>query len=90
MQYLEKGAEEGSRQCAFTLGSLYGQGELIPQDLRMAFYYLSLAALQGHMQSKRVLMIFANTHKEDYSQELSAAQAAFGKIENLRKLYKCI
>jgi TPR repeat protein len=90
IQYLEKGAEEGSRQCAFTLGSLYGQGELIPQDLRMSFYYLSLAALQGHMQSKRVLMIFANTHKEDYSQELSAAQATFGKIENLRKLYKSI
>lgn len=90
IQLLEKGAEEGSRQCAFTLGSLYGQGEFIPQDFKNAFYYLSLAALQGHEQAKRVLMIFANTYTENCDKELSAAQAQFGKIENLRKLYKSI
>ena len=90
IKLLEKGAEEGSRQCAFTLGSLYGQGEFIPQDFKKAFYYLSLAALQGHEQAKRVLMIFANTYTENCDEELSAAQSSFGKIENLRKLYKSI
>jgi hypothetical protein len=35
-------------------------------------------------------MIFAHTYAENCDEELSAAQAEFGKIENLRKLYKSI
>ena len=90
IKLLAAGAEEGSRQCAFTLGSLYGKGEFITQDLKKAFYYLSLAALQGHDHAKRVLIIFTHSHKENFDDELTAAQAQFGKIENMRKLYKCL
>jgi TPR repeat protein len=90
VKYLSVGAEEGSRQCAYTLGSLYGKGEFIPLDLKKSFYYLSLAALQGHDQAKRVLHIFVHSHKEDYSAEMSAAESQFGKIQNLRNLYKCL
>jgi len=90
IKLLAKGAEEGSRQCAFTLGSLYGKGEFISLDLKKAFYYLSLAALQGHDHAKRVLIIFTHSHKENFDAELSAAEAAVGKIENLRHLYKCL
>mgnify|MGYP000558882100 FL=1 len=90
VKLLTAGAEEGSRQCAYTLGSLYGKGEFIPQDLKKAFYYLSLAALQGHDQAKRVLHIFVHSHKENYDEEMSAAEATFGKIQNLRMLYKCL
>ena len=90
VKLLAMGAEEGSRQCAYTLGSLYGKGEFIPVDLKKSFYFLSLAALQGHDQAKRVLHIFVHTHKEDYDAEMSAAETTFGKIQNLRMLYKCL
>jgi len=90
IKYLSVGAEEGSRQCAYTLGSLYGKGEFIPLDLKKSFYYLSLAALQGHDQAKRVLHIFVHTHKENYDAEMTAAELQFGKIQNLRMLYKCL
>ncbi|QWE27127.1 sel1 repeat family protein [Polynucleobacter sp. AP-Ainpum-60-G11] len=90
IKFLAMGAQEGSRQCAYTLGSLYGKGEFVPQDLKKAFYYLSLAALQGHDQAKRVLHIFVHSHKEDYDAEMSAAEETFGKIQNLRMLYKCL
>jgi TPR repeat protein len=85
------GAEFGSRQSAFTIGSLYGKGEFIPQDKPKAFYFLALAAKMGHEQAKRVLIIFAHAHKgENFDAEMDAANVAFGKIENMRKLYKCI
>ena len=90
VKYLTIGAEEGSRQCAYTLGSLYGKGEFVPLDLKKAFYFLSLAALQGHDQAKRVLHIFVHTHKENYDAEMEAAERQFGKIQNLRLLYKCV
>jgi len=90
VKYLTKGAEEGSRQCAYTLGSLYGKGEFIPLDLKKSFYFLSLAALQGHDQAKRVLHIFVHSHKENYDAEMDQAQFQFGKIENMRMLYKCL
>ena len=89
-QLLAKGAEEGSRQAAYTLGGLYGKGEFITQDLNKAFYYLTLAALAKHDQAKRVLHIFQHAHKGDYSREFDAAEAQFWKIENMRRLYKCI
>jgi len=90
IKYLTVGANEGSRQCAFTLGSLYGKGEFIPLDLKKAFYFLSLAALQGHDQAKRVLHIFVHAHKENYDAEMEAAESQNGKIQNLRLLYKCV
>jgi TPR repeat protein len=90
VKYLTIGAEEGSRQCAYTLGSLYGKGEFIQQDLNKSFYFLSLAALQGHDQAKRVLHIFVHSHKENYEAEMTAAEIQNGKIENMRLLYKCL
>jgi len=90
VKYLTIGAEEGSRQCAYTLGSLYGKGEFIPQDLKKSFYFLSLAALQGHDQAKRVLHIFVHSHKENYDAEMEKAELQYGKIQNLRLLYKCV
>jgi hypothetical protein len=90
IRLLTIGAEEGSRQCAYTLGSLYGKGEFITQDLKKSFLYLSLAALAGHDQAKRVLHIFVHSHKENYDAEMDAAQMLYGKIENMRQLYKCL
>ena len=90
IKYLTIGAEEGSRQCAYTLGSLYGKGEFISLDLKKSFYFLSLAALQGHDQAKRVLHIFVHSHKENYDAQMEAAELQFGKIQNLRLLYKCV
>jgi hypothetical protein len=52
---------------------------------------LALAAKMGHEQAKRVLIIFAHAHKgENFDTEMDEANVAFGKIENMRKLYKCI
>jgi TPR repeat protein len=91
LELLSKGAESGSRQSAFTIGSLYGKGEFIPQDNSKAAYYLTLAAMMGHEQAKRVLAIFAHAHKnESFDREFDAANVKFGEIENLRKLYRCI
>ena len=91
LDYLAKGAEFGSRQSAYTLGSLYGKGEFIPQDKSKSVYFLMLASLMGHEQAKRVLAIFAHAHRgESFDTEVDAANIAFGKIENMRKLYKCI
>ena len=91
LQLLAMGAEFGSRQSAFTIGSLYGKGEFIPQDKSKAFYFLALAAKMGHEQAKRVLIIFTHAHKgENFDTEMDEANVAFGKIENMRKLYKCI
>jgi hypothetical protein len=45
----------------------------------------------GHEQAKRVLIIFAHAHPgENFDTELDEANNTFGKIENMRKLYKCI
>ncbi|QWD63848.1 tetratricopeptide repeat protein [Polynucleobacter sp. MWH-UH2A] len=89
-ELLAVGANEGSRQCAYTLGSLYGKGEFIAQDLKKAFYFLTLAALAKHDQAHRVLHIFQVTHKGDFTEQFDAAQNQFWKIENMRRLYKCI
>jgi hypothetical protein len=90
VELLTKGAEEGSRQCAYTLGSLYGKGEFIIQDLNKAFYFLTLAALAKHDQAHRVLHIFQHAHKGDYSKEFDAAELQYWKIEGTRRLYRCI
>lgn len=45
---LAKGAELGSRQAAYTLGSYYGKGEIVPVNYSKAFYYLTLASLAQH------------------------------------------
>lgn len=91
LELLSKGAEFGSRQSAFTIGSLYGKGEFIPQDKSKAVYFLTLASKLGHEQAKRVLIIFAHAHRgENFDPEVDAANITFGKIENMRRLYKCI
>jgi len=89
-ELLTKGAEEGSRQSAYILGSLYGKGELIAQDLSKAFYFLTLAAMAKHDQAHRVLHIFQHTHKGNYVQEFDAAEQQYFKIQNMRRTYKCI
>ena len=90
IQYLAKGAEEGSRQAAYTLGCLYEKGEFIPQDHRKACYYLVLATLAGHDQAHRVLIIFQHTNKGDYNKEFDEAELQYGRIKNMRRLYKCL
>ena len=87
---LAKGADLGSRQAAYTLGSYYGKGEIIPLDNNKAFYYLTLASLAQHDQAKRILVIMQHAVKEDYSKELHEAQVAYQKIQNLRQLYKLL
>ena len=44
-ELLAVGANEGSRRCAYTLGSLYGKGEFIAQDLKKAFYFFDLSGI---------------------------------------------
>ena len=87
---LAKGADLGSRQAAYTLGSYYGKGEIIPLDNNKAFYYLTLASLAQHDQAKRILVIMQHAVKEDYSKELQEAQVTYQKIQNLRQLYKLL
>jgi TPR repeat protein len=89
-ELLAVGANEGSRQCAYTLGSLYGKGEFITQDLKKAFYFLTLAALAKHDQAHRVLHIFQVTHKGDFTEQFEEAERQYWKIENMRRLYKCM
>jgi TPR repeat protein len=88
--YLAKGAEEGSRQAAYTLGCLYEKGEFIPQDHKRACYYLVLATLAKHEQAHRVLIMFQHANKGNYSKEFDAAEYQYGKIQNMRRLYKCL
>ena len=90
IELLTIGANEGSRQSAYTLGSLYGKGEFITQDLSKSYYFLTLAALAKHDQAHRVIHIFQNTHKGNYTEEFDAAERQYWKIENMRRLYKCI
>jgi TPR repeat protein len=90
VELLAIGADEGSRQCAYILGSFYGKGEFIPQDLKKSFYFLALAALAKHDQAHRVLHIFQATHKKNFTAEFDAAERQYWKIENARMLYKCI
>jgi len=89
-ELLAKGAEEGSRQSAYTLGSLYGKGEFIAQDLSKAFYFLTLAALGKHDQAHRVLHIFQHAYKGNYLIEFNAAEEQYRKNENMRKPYRVL
>jgi TPR repeat protein len=89
-ELLAKGAELGSRQAAYTLGSHYGKGEIIPADYRKAFFYLTLASLAFHDQAKRILLIMQHSVKEDFSEELERAQHLHAKIQNMRQLYKLL
>jgi TPR repeat protein len=90
VELLTKGAEEGSRQSAYILGSFYAKGELIKQDLSKAFYFLTLAAMAKHDQAYRVLHIFQHAHKGNYLIEFSAAEEQYQKIQNRHHLYRCI
>ena len=90
VELLTKGAEEGSRHCAYTLGSLFGKGEFIAQDLSKTFYFLTLAAMAKHDQAHRVLHIFQHAHKGNYVQEFDAAEELYLKIKNMHRTYKCI
>ena len=87
---LAKGAEEGSRQAAYTLGCLYENGEYIPQDHRKSCYYLVLATLAKHEQAHRILILFQHTNKGNYNKKFDAAELQYSKIENMRKLYKTL
>ena len=90
LDLLEKGAELGSRQAAFTVGGYYGKGEIVPVNHSKAFLYLTLASLQKHDQAKRVLLIMQHAVKEDFSRELDQAQHLYAKIQNMRQLYKLL
>jgi TPR repeat protein len=90
LELLEKGAEFGSRQAAYTVGSYYGKGEIVPVNHRKAFLYLTLASLEKHDQAKRILLIMQHAVKEDFSKELEQAQHMYSKIQNMRQLYKLL
>jgi TPR repeat protein len=90
VELLSKGAEEGSRQSAYTLGSLFGKGEFIAKDLNKAFYFLTLAAMAKHDQAHRVLHIFQHAYKGNYALEFDAAEEQYRIIQNMRRTYKCI
>ncbi|QWE22256.1 sel1 repeat family protein [Polynucleobacter sp. AP-Jannik-300A-C4] len=90
MDLLIKGAEEGSRQAAFTLGSIYTNGELVERNVKQGYYYLTLAAFAKHDQAKRALLIFEHAYRDNYSEEFAEAERQHWKIENMRRLYKCI
>jgi len=90
LELLEQGAELGSRQAAYTVGSYYGKGEIVPVNHRKAFLYLTLASLQKHDQAKRILLIMQHAVKEDFSKELEQAQHLYAKIQNMRQLYKLL
>jgi hypothetical protein len=49
-----------------------------------------LATLQKHDQAHRVLIMFQHANKGNYDKEFDAAEAQFGKIQNMRTLYKCV
>lgn len=87
---LTEGANNGSRQAAYTLGCLYEKGEFIPQDHKKACYFLVLATLAKHEQAHRVLIIFQHTNKGDFNAEFDAAERQHWKIEGMRRLYKCL
>jgi uncharacterized protein len=91
LELLAKGAEFGSRESAFTVGSLYGMGEFIPKNNSKAVYFLSLAAKLGHDQAKRVLILFGRAHPgKNFDKEIDAASAMFGKIKNMGYLNKLL
>jgi len=90
VELLTKGAEEGSRQSAYILGSFYAKGEFVAKDLSKAFYFLTLAAMAKHDQAYRVLHIFQHAYKGNYVQEFDAAERQYSKIQNMRFTYKCI
>ena len=87
---LSKGAEEGSRQSAYTLGCLYEKGEYIPQDHKKACYYLVLAKLAKHDQAHRILILFQHSNKANYNKEFDTAEQQYWRIENMRRIYKCL
>jgi TPR repeat protein len=91
LELLSKGAEFGSREAAFTVGSLYGMGEFIPKNHSKSVYFLSLAAKLGHDQAKRVLILFGRAHPgKNFDKEIDAATAMYGKIKNMGHLNKLL
>lgn len=90
LELLTKGAEEGSRQSAYILGTFYSKGEYIAQDLYKAFYFLTLAAMAKHDQAHRVLHIFQHAYKGNYVEEFDAAERRYQIIQNMRRAYRCI
>lgn len=90
IDYLTEGANLGSRQAAYILGCLYEKGEFIAQDHMKACYFLVLATLQKHDNAHRCLIILQHAVKANFSKPFSAAEKQHWKIENMRKLYKCV
>ena len=89
-ELLTMGAEEGSRQSAYILGTFYSKGDFIDQDLYKAFYFLTLAAMAKHDQALRVLHIFQHAYKGNYVEEFDAAEERYRVIQNMHRTYKCI
>ncbi len=80
---LERGAKAGSVECAFTLGKHYTQGDILKRDIPEAFKYLYLAALQGHEEAKRSLMVIQALHPKDpFEREQRAAKELLYRIQN--------
>ncbi|MBU3723955.1 MAG: sel1 repeat family protein [Burkholderiaceae bacterium] len=80
---LERGAKAGSVDCAFTLGKHYTQGDFLQRNIPEAFKFLYLAALQGHEEAKRSLMVIQALHPKDpFEQEQRAAKEMLYRIQN--------
>ncbi|MBU3724306.1 MAG: sel1 repeat family protein [Burkholderiaceae bacterium] len=82
-ELLEKGARAGSIEAAFTLGRLYTQGDVLRRDPSRGFLFLFLAAIQGHEDSKRALMVLQTMHAtEPFEREQKTAKEMLYRIKN--------
>ena len=80
---LERGAKAGSVDCAFVLGKHYTQGDVLRRDIPEAFKFLYLAAIQGHEEAKRSLMVIQALHPQDpFEREQRAAKEMLYRIQN--------
>jgi len=76
MYWSLKSAESGSVSSQKMLGAMYYLGDGVPKDLKKAYMWYKLAAVQGDPAAKKILDIITILLSED---ELRDAQALFFK-----------
>lgn len=90
VELLAKACEMGSRDAAYTLGSLHLKGEQLAKDESKAFVYLALAAILGHEKAKEACGLLQTMTRRDFKEELAAARKIEVQVHNYRSYFKAL
>jgi hypothetical protein len=65
-------------------------GHLDAEQINKLFTWVNSNSSLGNGYIHRVLIMFQYANKGNYDLEFDAAEAQYGKIQNMRKLYRCL